>query len=136
MDLTSKYHYNLDTNDRFARWIGAWVFLSANLVLALYVSLLCIFRMASFMGTTAPVENYFWPATISVGVLLGSVLLVGYYAAHQLGGADRVLRHALHSVKEGDLSTRVNLSNFEGCESLEAAFNDTMEVVEHRIKNG
>ena len=120
-----------------ATWIVSWMLLSAALVMALYLTIVCNlnFVLLLTIDTSLPVEAYFWVLTSAVVALLATIVVTGLMATHELDSVDRNLRHALDSVREGELSTRLDLGKFEGCERLEQAFNDAMEVIEHRIEN-
>jgi HAMP domain-containing protein len=118
-------------------WIGVWTFLCASLTMTLYLSIVCNlnFFILFEVQTVFPIRAYFWVLTSTVIALLATIFVSGLVAARQLSSVDRSLRHALHSVREGELSTRLNLGEYEGCEGLEQAFNEAMEVIQHRIEN-
>ena len=115
-------------------YMGVWVVLSAALVLTLHLTLHRLFGLAEFLGTSAPIQAYSFYATGVTCLLLGLIVVLGSLCAHRLSTAEQILKHALRSVQEGDLSTRIDLGSFEGREDLEVAVNEAMEVVQHRIE--
>ena len=117
-----------------ATWVTLWMALSTSLATALYVTMLCLYKLLVALQLEAPGSGYFWIANGTFLGVVSVVLCVGVYAAHQMCSIDREVRHALHSVREGDLSTRLDLTAYPECSELERAFNDAMEVVQHRVE--
>lgn len=132
--LAHYFSQALHTRTLGGTWVAAWTLLCCSLVVALYLSFAYTYRLILTIDPTIHVSTCFWVTTWSVLALLNLVFLAGVVAAYQFASLDRTVRHALTSIKEGELGTRIDLSAYEGCEELEKAFNDTMEVVHHRIE--
>ena len=111
-----------------AIWVTVWTILSITLAAALYGTMLCIHSFLVIYGVEAPVSNY-----LMIG-LLTIIVTLGVFSAQQLSRVDQAIRHTLLSVREGDLSARVDLRDYPECRGLETLVNDTLEVVQHRIE--
>ena len=96
--------------------------------------MLCIHSFLVIYGVEAPVSSYLMIANLSFLGLLTIIVTLGVFSARQLSRVDREIRHTLLSVREGDLSARVDLTSYPECRGLEALVNDTLEVVQHRIE--
>lgn len=117
-----------------AIWVTVWTILSITLAAALYGTMLCIHSFLVIYGVEAPVSSYLMIANLSFLGLLTIIVTLGVFSARQLSRVDREIRHTLLSVREGDLSARVDLTSYPECRGLEALVNDTLEVVQHRIE--
>jgi hypothetical protein len=117
-----------------AIWVTVWTILSITLAAALYGTMLCIHSFLVIYGVEAPVSNYLMIANLSFLGLLTIIVTLGVFSAQQLSRVDQAIRHTLLSVREGDLSARVDLRDYPECRGLETLVNDTLEVVQHRIE--
>ena len=117
-----------------AIWVTVWTILSITLAAALYGTMLCIHSFLVIYGVEAPVSSYLMIANLSFLGLLTIIVTLGVFSARQLSRVDREIRHTLLSVREGDLSARVDLTSYPECRGLEALVNVTLEVVQHRIE--
>ena len=117
-----------------AVWVTVWTTLSLTLAATLYGTMMCIYSFLVVFGVEAPSSTYLWVANGTFFVLLTVITTLGYFSAQQLSRVDRELRHTLLSVREGDLSARVDLGTYPECRGLETLVNETLEVVQHRIE--
>ena len=118
-----------------AIWVTVWTILSITLAAALYGTMLCIQSLLVIYGIEPPLSNYLMIANFSFLGLLTIIVTLGLFSARQLSRIDREIRHTLLSVREGDLSARMDLSSYPECRGLQTLVNDTLEVVQHRIES-